>query len=62
MGLFLSMSGVVGGSEDSVVDALRNYAEENEGSLEEEELTTEDNGCAVPLEATQAAGVFLPYP
>ena len=60
MGLFLSMSGVVGGSEDSVVDALRTYAEENEGSLEEEELTTEDNGCLVISEGT--GGVTVLYP
>jgi hypothetical protein len=55
MGLFLSMSGVIGGSEESIVDALRAYAEDNEGLLDKAELTTEDDGCLVISEGT--AGV-----
>jgi hypothetical protein len=54
------MSGVVGGSEQTVVDALRAYAEHNEGSLQEEELTTEDDGCLVVSEG--AGGVTVLYP
>src|SRR5262245_29586847 len=60
MGLFLSMSGVVGGNKDSVVDALRTYAEDNDGSLEQAELTTEDDGCLVTSEGT--GGVTVLYP
>lgn len=60
MGLFLSMSGVVRGVEDSVVDALRKYAEENEGSLDKRALTTEDDGCLVVSEGT--GGVTVLYP
>jgi hypothetical protein len=60
MGLFLSMSGVLGGDEDSVVDALRIYAEDNTGSLEKAELTTEDDGCLVICECT--GGVTVLYP
>lgn len=60
MGLFLSMSGVIGASEESVVAALRAYAEGNDGLLEEAELTTEDDGCLVISEGP--AGVTVLYP
>ena len=60
MGLFLSMSGVVGGNEDSVIDALRTYAEDNDGSLEQAELTTQDDGCLVVSEGV--GGVTVLYP
>ena len=60
MGLFLSMSGVVGGKEDSVVNALRNYAEVKDGSLQEAKLTTEDEGCLITSEGTGGVTVFYP--
>jgi hypothetical protein len=60
MGLFLSMSGVIGASEESVVAALRAYAEGNDGLLEEAELTTEDDDCLVISEGP--AGVTVLYP
>jgi hypothetical protein len=60
MGLFLSMSGVVGIRQNPVVDAVRTYAEENDGALEEEELTAEDDGCMVISEGT--GGVTVLYP
>jgi hypothetical protein len=61
MGLFVSMSGVVGGSEICVVDALRTYAEGNEGSLEDEELTMEDDGCLVISEGIGGVTVLYPW-
>ncbi|HOD82055.1 MAG: hypothetical protein BWX88_00775 [Planctomycetes bacterium ADurb.Bin126] len=60
MGLFLSMSGVVGGTEDSVIDALRTYAECNGGSLEDKQLTTEEDGCLVISKGI--GGVTVLYP
>jgi hypothetical protein len=60
MGLFLSMSGVVGVSQEPVVDAVRTYAEENDGTLEEAELTIDDDGCLVISEGT--GGVTVLYP
>jgi hypothetical protein len=60
MGLFLSMSGIIGVSEESAVDALRAYAAENGGSLEEAKLTLDDDGCLVTSEGT--AGVTVLYP
>ena len=44
MGLFLAMSGIIGCTEDSVIHALRLYAEENGGSLEEVVLSMNDEG------------------
>jgi hypothetical protein len=60
MGLFLSMSGVIGATQDSVVDALQAYAEINEGSLEQEGLTTEDDGCLVVSEGVNGVTVLYP--
>ncbi len=60
MGLFLAMSGVISADEDAVVVALRAYAETNNGLLEAEELTTEDNGCLVISEGV--GGVTVLYP
>ncbi len=60
MGLFLSMSGVVGGDEDSVLDALRAYAEENDGSLEAASLTTDDDGCLVLSQGVGGVSVLYP--
>lgn len=60
MGLFLSMSGVVGGDEESVVAALRSYAKDNDGAFEEAKLTTEDDGCLVISEGS--GGVTALYP
>jgi hypothetical protein len=54
------MSGVVNGDEDSVVDALRAYAEDHEGMLENADLTTEDDGCLVV--SSGAGGVTILYP
>jgi hypothetical protein len=60
MGQFLSMSGIIQQSEESVVDALRAYASENHGSLVEETLSTNDEGCLVVSEGV--AGVTVLYP
>lgn len=60
MGLFLAMSGVIGGRENSVADTLRAYAEENEGSLDKAELTIEDDGCLVISEGVSGATVLYP--
>jgi hypothetical protein len=60
MGLFLSMSGILGGNKDSVVDALRSYAADNDGALEEAELRTGDDGCLVVSQ--DPGGVTVLYP
>ena len=60
MGLFLSMSGVVGGDEDEVASALRKYASTHAGTMEAEDLKTDDNGCLVLSESVGGATVLYP--
>jgi hypothetical protein len=60
MGLFLSMSGIIDGSAEIVVDALRAYAKANEGSLEEAELTTQDDNCLVISAGTGGTTALYP--
>lgn len=60
MGLFLSMSSVVGSDEESVVKMMRAYAEDHDGSLEEADLTSDDEGCLVISQGV--AGVTVLYP
>lgn len=60
MGLFLSMSGVIGGNEGSVIAALRDYAAQNGGSMSAESLTTDDEACLVVSEGI--GGVTILYP
>jgi hypothetical protein len=60
MGLFLSMSGVIAGSDKAVAGALRAYAGHHEGSLQEAQLTTQDDGCLVISAGT--GGVTVLYP
>ena len=60
MGLFLSMSGIMGSDEDSVVAALRTYAEDHEGSLQLTALALDDDGCLVV--SGGVGGVTVLYP
>ena len=60
MGLFLAMSGVVGGDQASVQEALLAYAAEHGGSLVEAELTTNDEGCLVICQGVAGSTVFYP--
>lgn len=60
MGQFLSMSGVVNGDEEAVIDALRAYAQNQDGSLEEASLSIEDDGCLVV--SSGHGGVTVLYP
>lgn len=61
MGQFLSMSGVVGVDERSVLNALRSYAEEKAGQLEQAHLTTEDDGCLVISQGSSGVSVLYPF-
>ena len=61
MGTFLSMSGVVGADEDSVIAALEDFTGRRRGSIvEAPDLTVDDEGCLVVT--TDAGGVTLLYP
>jgi hypothetical protein len=60
MGLFLSMSGVVGGRQSDTVNALRRFATTKGGQLAEEPLSTQDEHRLVAAEG--AGGVTVVYP
>jgi hypothetical protein len=60
MGQFISMSGVVGGDEESVVRALSAYAEHRGGSMASAKLTAGDNGCMIVSEGTGGVTAFYP--
>ena len=61
MGLFLSMSGVIGGDEPVVEAALREFALGGQGDLRKEQLATEDDGCLVISEGSGGATVLYPH-
>jgi hypothetical protein len=60
MGLFLSMSGVVGATHLEVLSSLERYATLNMGELVQEALTTQDNNCLVISDGV--IGVTVLYP
>lgn len=60
MGLFMWMAGVVGGREDSVVDALRGYAMENDMLLDVVGAASADE--ATLTISTGAGGVTILFP
>jgi hypothetical protein len=60
MGLFLSMSGVVGGRRSDTGDALRRFATAKGGQLVEETLSTQEKHRLIIAEG--AGGVTVVYP
>ena len=60
MGLFLSMAGVVGTSQESVVTTLRSYAEERAGFMDETDSLPNPDDCLVISE--RPSGVTVLYP
>jgi len=61
MGLFLSMSGIIGKSETEVEICLRKYAENNSGGLENAELDHLDDNFCVISENKNNTTIFYPY-
>jgi hypothetical protein len=61
MGMFLSMTSVVGKSKSELVDSLSKYAAANGGGLAEEELSIENDNCCVLEEAYGNTTIFNPY-
>lgn len=60
MGLFLSMSGVIGSEHSLVETALREYAVSHHGEMREESLTPEDDGCLIITEDVGGVTVLQP--
>jgi hypothetical protein len=61
MGLFLAMSGIIGGNRHEVEEGLRKFAESRKGSLCEKRLATNDENCLVIGEGESGITVFYPY-
>lgn len=61
MGMFLSLSGVIGKPEDQVVRSLTNYARSVNGGLQPEPLTPDNNNCCLIKESNNNTTIFYPY-
>ena len=60
MGMFLSLSGVVGKTQRQVEQSLTNYAKFSGGGLQKETLSNNDNNFCVIKEANNNTTVFYP--
>lgn len=61
MGMFLSMTGVIGKTKDEVVNSLSNYTKSVAGGLEKASLPAEHDNCCVIEEANGHTTIFNPY-
>lgn len=61
MGMFLSMTSVVGKTKNEVVNSLHNYAQTVGGGLEKENLFINNDNCCVIEEANGSTTIFNPY-
>jgi hypothetical protein len=61
MGMFLSMTSVVGKTKAEVVDSLSNYAKTVGGGLEKENLSIDNNNCCAIEEDKGNTTIFNPY-
>lgn len=60
MGMFLSLSGVIGKTKNEVLVALTNYAKTNNGGLQKEHLAIETDNCGVVEEMNGNTTIFYP--
>jgi hypothetical protein len=60
MGLFLSMSGVIGAKAPEVVDLLRQYAETKNGALSEAAISFSDQNFLTMVESSGGATILFP--
>src|SRR5690349_18553847 len=61
MGMFLSMTSIVGKTKNEVVNSLNNYAKTFSGGLEKESLSIDNDNCCVIEEANGNTTIFNPY-
>ncbi len=61
MGMFLSMTSVIGKTQNEVIISLTKYTKSLEGGIEKENLSIDDNNCCVIEEANQNTTIFNPY-
>jgi hypothetical protein len=60
MGTFLSLSGVIGKTQNDVVNSLTNYARSVDGGLQQENLNAENDNCCIIEEANGNTTIFYP--
>ena len=60
MGLFLSLSGVIGSSAEDVCKALKAYVQENSGGFELAEGTTDNSNIGVITKDTKNTSILYP--
>jgi hypothetical protein len=60
MGLFLSLSGVIGKTKDQVMMSLSNYAKSKGGGLESSNVALEENNQCIILEAHNNSTILYP--
>jgi len=60
MGMFLSLSGIIGKTKNEVLLSLTNFAKSCNGSLEKENLTLENDNCGVVKEANGNTTIYYP--
>jgi hypothetical protein len=61
MGMFLSLTSVIGKTQNEVVNSLTNYARSVGGGLEKESLPIDNDNCCVIEEAYGNTTIFNPY-
>ncbi|GAB2819308.1 hypothetical protein [Ferruginibacter profundus] len=61
MGMFLSLTSVVGKTQNEVVASLTNYAKSVGGGLEKENISIDNDNCCVIKEANGNTTIFNPY-
>jgi hypothetical protein len=61
MGMFLSLSGVIGRTQEQVSNSLANYAKSVNGGLLRAELTTSNKNCCVIKDSNNNTTIFYPY-
>ena len=62
MGMFLSMTSVIGRTKNEVVNSLTDYANSNGGGLEKQDLAIDNDNCCVIEEANGHTTVYYPSP
>lgn len=61
MGMFLSLTSIIGKTKDEVAKSLTNYTISVGGGLAKENLSTDDDNCCVITESNGNTTIFYPY-
>src|SRR6266496_6193495 len=61
MGMFLSLTSIIGKTQNEVVNSLSNYTKSVGGGLEKEALSIDNDNCCVIEEANGNTTIFNPY-